>query len=86
MYLVEDENGVGGADFTEILGTGTWGTVYLAVDCATGQREAVKALDKSAAPKLQDAEKLCAMVCRESQALSLLPPHPNIIKLHKVFF
>lgn len=53
-----------------LIGTGSFGKVYSALDAVSGESIAVKVVRLAHAPSLQ----------REVEALTLLPPHPNVIR------
>ena len=60
----------------QIIGTGTSGTVYVAVDLNTSQRVAVKVLH----PSLSNDKKFIERFYTETKRVSALN-HPNILKL-----
>jgi serine/threonine protein kinase len=70
---------VGGYRIGEVLGKGSFGTVRSGTHIATGQRVAIKVLEKSRLTKVADAKR----VLREIRIFRRLR-HPNIVTLLEV--
>jgi len=67
----------GRLELTENIGSGTYGEVYLAFDCLTGEKKAIKVLKK---PKNFKT----SLEFNEIHIHGNLPAHPNIVRLEKV--
>lgn len=68
-----------GYTINEDLGQGTFGKVKLSVHAATGEKVAVKILEKEKIVDESDIER----ITREIQILKLIR-HPNIIQLYEI--
>ena len=69
-------------DVGKLLGEGSFGTVYLCRQCATGQEFAVKVLTIAQITRHKYG---MTSVVTEKKALVLLATHPSIIKLYFAF-
>lgn len=74
----------GKLELTDILGTGAYGVVYLAVDINTGIRYAVKCLSKYAADGSPLERRQVAYQQREISLHYKVSAHPNVITMHKI--
>jgi calcium-dependent protein kinase len=64
-------------EFKQELGSGAYGVVYLAIDKATGEKRAIKAMNKD---QIDDKEAL-----ENELAILKSLDHPNIVKLFEVY-
>ena len=69
--------GIGQYKFLEELGSGGFGTVFLARDKTTGVMVAIKVLN----PEISASPEFRQRFFREADALRSLPTHPNIVRL-----
>lgn len=67
-----------------IIGTGAYGVVYLAVDCATGTKYAVKTLSKFNPDGTPLDRRQVAFQQRELRLHYLASAHPNVVSMHKI--
>ena len=70
---------IGNYVLTRNLGEGTFGKVKLGVHGPTGEKVAVKVLEKSRIADVSDVER----VTREIQILKLIR-HPNVVQLYEI--
>eukprot|EP00347_Sterkiella_histriomuscorum_P022213 403331274 len=63
-------------DYHKFLGCGSFGFVVSAIDKASGQSLALKIVDTQSESSVQ-------CIRREAEILSVIPPHPNVIRYHK---
>lgn len=69
---------------TDILGTGAYGVVYLAVDINTGVRYAVKCLSKFNVDGSSLERRQIAYQQREIRLHYLASAHSNVVSMHKI--
>lgn len=69
---------------TDIVGTGAYGVVYLAVDARTGVRHAVKCLSKFNADGSPLDRRQVAFQTREIRLHYLASSHPNVVSILKI--
>ncbi|KAL3954394.1 hypothetical protein ACCO45_009957 [Purpureocillium lilacinum] len=74
----------GNLRLNQILGTGAYGVVYLAVDAETGDCYAAKCLEKFSADGTPLGLRAIAHQREEIRLHSLASAHPNVASLHKV--
>lgn len=74
----------GKLQLTEILGTGAYGVVYLAVDVKTGVRYAVKCLSKFNANGTPLDRRQVAFQAREIRLHYQASAHPNVVSMLKI--
>ncbi|KAM4067059.1 kinase [Hirsutella rhossiliensis] len=74
----------GKLQLTEILGTGAYGVVYLAMDVKTGVRYAVKCLSKFAPDGSPLERRQVAYQQREIRLHYLASAHPNVVSMLKI--
>ncbi|XP_010252816.1 PREDICTED: CBL-interacting serine/threonine-protein kinase 9-like isoform X5 [Nelumbo nucifera] len=72
-------NRVGKYEFGSVLGRGSFGKVYLARDVETGEKRAIKVLNKDRVVK----EKMTDQIKREISIMKLVR-HPNVVHLFEV--
>ncbi|TQS33542.1 hypothetical protein Golomagni_06109 [Golovinomyces magnicellulatus] len=74
----------GKLQLTDILGTGAYGVVYVAVDLETGRQWAVKCLNKANADGTPLDRRQVAYQQREIRLHYLASAHPNVVGMQKI--
>lgn len=74
----------GKLQLTDILGTGAYGVVYVAVDIETGRQFAVKCLNKANADGTPLDRRQVAYQQREIRLHYLASAHPNVVGMQKI--